>query len=66
MKQINKSAFVNYLGEGFHTAFRKASDCPQAHPIWLLINEMPNKDWNSILTFVAEPLAELLEIELTE
>lgn len=40
------------LGEGFHTAFRKATDCDQAHPIWELIRDMPADDWRSVLEMV--------------
>lgn len=42
-----------YLGEAIHTAFRKATDCDQAHPIWKLIQEMPKEDWEAVLDFVA-------------
>lgn len=49
----NEEELLSYLGEAFHTAFRKATDCPQAHPIWQLISEMPPKDWEAVLGFVA-------------
>lgn len=44
---------IDHLGEGIHTAFRKATDCEQAHPIWKLIQEMPAEDWTAVLKFVA-------------
>lgn len=44
---------IDYLGEAIHTAFRKATDCEQAHPIWKLIREMPPEDWQAVLGFVA-------------
>ena len=45
--------FVELLGEAIHTGFRKGTDCPQAHPIWKLIQEMPADDWAGVLYFVA-------------
>lgn len=50
---MTRDEFVEILGEGIHTAFRKATDCEQAHSIWKLIQEMPGKDWESVLNFVA-------------
>lgn len=47
-----RDEFRSMLGEGFHTAFRKATDCDQAHPIWTLINQMPSGDWGAVLEFV--------------
>ena len=48
-----KEDLLNYLGEAIHTAFRKATDCEQAHPIWKLIQEMPEDAWGAVLEFVA-------------
>lgn len=42
------------LAEGFHTAFRKASDHPNAHKIWVLIRELPPKSWGSVIDFVMD------------
>lgn len=42
------------MGEGFHTAFRKATDSEQATPIWNLISEMPAQDWDNVLSFVVD------------
>ena len=54
-----------YLGEGIHTAFRKAlPDSKQAHQIWKLIREMPDEDWEAIVKFVAiglKPLCDEVE-----
>jgi len=44
--------FHNGIGEVFHTAFRKATDCPQAHSIWQAIQDMPENHWESVLDFV--------------
>ena len=40
------------FAEGFHTAFRKASDHPNAHKIWLLIRDLPPDEWGSVVDFV--------------
>lgn len=40
------------IGEGFHTAFRKATFCEQANTIWKAISEMPEEEWNEVLEFV--------------
>ena len=42
------------LAEGFHTAFRKASDHPNAHKIWLLIKELPSREWGNVISFVVD------------
>ena len=42
------------LAEAFHTAFRKASEHPNAHVIWTLIRDLPKDDWTKIIDFVAE------------
>lgn len=47
---------AEFLGEGFHTAFRKATEDPQAHRIWDLISKMDGSEWHAVLMFVAEPL----------
>lgn len=48
----SREDFSSMLGEGFHTAFRKGTDCPQAHPIWKLIQEMPPGEWSAVVEFV--------------
>lgn len=40
------------LAEGFHTAFRKASDHPTANKIWHLIKEMPDGEYGKVIDFV--------------
>lgn len=50
---VTEEDLTEYLGEAIHTAFRKATDCDQAHPIWKLIQEMPREDWEAVLDFVA-------------
>ena len=52
---------ADYLGEGFHTAFRKASDTPQADKIWHLIRDMDPAEWSSVLDFVAKPLVDYVK-----
>lgn len=52
----------SYLGEGFHTALRKAGDSPQARMAWQAIDEMDPHEWDSVLRFVAEPLVDYLRV----
>lgn len=58
--EITRDDFMEVLGEAFHTAFRKATFCEQAHPIWTLISEMPGGDWQNVLDFVASGFDGLL------
>lgn len=52
-EDCTKNNFISLLGEGFHTAFRKAvGDSPQARKIHELIQKMPNDEWHAILEFV--------------
>lgn len=51
---MDRDSRVALLAEGMHTAFRKATDCPQAMKIHRLIEEMPEDDWSAVVDFVAE------------
>lgn len=42
------------LGEAIHTAFRKASDHPEAHKAWTAIDNLPPKQWGYIMDFIME------------
>jgi hypothetical protein len=53
---MDRELLTELLGEGFHTAFRKATDCDQAPVIYRLIEEMPEDDWANVLDFVADCL----------
>jgi len=53
---MDSEDFKELLGEGLHTAFRKASDSYEANKIWHLIMDMPGEEWDRIVQFVAEPL----------
>jgi hypothetical protein len=46
----------SFLGEGFHTAFRKVTDSETGTQIWKLIQELDPDEWHQVLLFVAEPL----------
>jgi len=52
--EISREDFIELLGEGFHTAFRKATDCQQANTIWHQIQKMAPHDWSAVLEFVAD------------
>lgn len=54
-----------YLGEGLHTAFRKASDSDEANEIHRLIRDMDPGEWDAILEFVTRPVLEYV-LELQE
>lgn len=52
---------VEFLSEGFHTAFRKAvPDSETADKIWHLISAMDDDEWNCVLNFVASPLIDFI------
>ncbi len=44
------------LGEAIHTAFRKASDHPDAVRVWRILNRMPEEEWSAILDWIADSL----------
>lgn len=54
--EITYSELTSMLSEGFHTAFRKAIDGPDAMPIHRLIGNMRPEDWSAVISFVADPL----------
>lgn len=49
---ISRNDLASLVGEGFHTAFRKSTDHPSAHAIWVLIKDMPNEEYGGIINFV--------------
>ena len=51
---ISRDELTSLLGEGFHTAFRKSTDHPSAHAIWVLIKDMPHEEYGGIIDFVME------------
>ena len=44
------------LAEAIHTAFRKASDHPEAHKAWMAIRALPPKEWGSVIDFISDGL----------
>jgi hypothetical protein len=46
--------FVDYLGEGMHTAFRKGGDGPRSSQVWNLINDMSPEEWHGVVQFLAD------------
>ena len=59
--ETDYATFRGMLAEGFHTAFRKASDSDEAWRIWKLIREMPPAEWSKIISFVADPTWDMLQ-----
>lgn len=47
-----RNELMSLLGEGFHTAFRKATSHERAYPIWTDIRKLPTDEWGSVLDFV--------------
>ena len=60
---VTKDELRSFLGEGFHTAFRKAADSDEANTIWHLIQKMDPDEWHAVLDFVTEPTFEMLQRE---
>jgi len=58
---LTYSEFRSMLAEGFHTAFRKAIEGPDAMPIHRLIDAMSQEDWSKVITFVADPTWDLIK-----
>lgn len=46
--------YDDLLAEGMHVAFRKASDHPIAHKIWVLIRDLPDEEWGRIVAFIRD------------
>lgn len=54
MKTITRDELIALLGEGVHTAFRKAGRSWRADEIHKQIDLMDDAEWKSIVTFVAD------------
>lgn len=50
--QVDDGTFKSLLGEGLHTALRKASDHNEARAAWYAIDRLPAEEWNAVLSFV--------------
>ncbi|MFB0520029.1 MAG: hypothetical protein ACETWD_01210 [Desulfatiglandales bacterium] len=61
-----KETIEDLLGEGFHTAFRKASESKEGNQIWHLIKSLPDEEWGAVIDFVSHPLIDYLEEQLQE
>jgi hypothetical protein len=57
---LTDSDIESMVGEGFHTAFRKAVDSPEAVVIHKLIKDMDSEIWGAIVKFVADPIISYL------
>jgi hypothetical protein len=53
---LTDSDIHSMVAEGFHTAFRKAVDSPEAVVIHKLIKDMDPETWAAIIDFVANPI----------
>jgi hypothetical protein len=53
---VTKDELASLLGEGFHTAFRKAADSSEAVAIHKQISALPDVEWARIVEFVAHGL----------
>ncbi len=58
---VTYSELRSMIGEGFHTAFRKGIDSPEAALMWHAIQKMDPLEWAVILEFVTEPIWDLLQ-----
>lgn len=57
-KAVSDEDMRSLLGEGFHTAFRKAIDGPDAMPIHRMISKMDPQDWSAVISWVVWGLKE--------
>jgi len=61
---VTEEDIRSMIGEGFHTAFRKAVDSPESVVIHKLIKDMDPQEWSAIVSFVSGPvIAALREAE---
>lgn len=61
---VTESDIRSMIGEGFHTAFRKAADSMEAAIAWKAIRDMDSEEYAAIISFTADPIIEaLLEAE---
>jgi hypothetical protein len=54
VRRLSRDDALSLLGEGFHTATRKAGDGPSSTQLWRTIDEMPIDEWEAILNFVLD------------
>lgn len=52
-RKRQEAALVEQMGEGLHTALRKACESPESHDAWVAISRMPDAEWNDALRWAA-------------
>jgi hypothetical protein len=57
---ITDAAIRSMISEGFATAWRKGTDTPESAVIWKLIDTMDPEDWSAVISFVVNPLLQML------
>lgn len=57
---VTEDAIRSMVGEGFHTAFRKAVDSMEASIAWKAIRDMDNEEYAAIVSFTADPIVAAL------
>jgi hypothetical protein len=57
---VTESAIRSMIGEGFHTAFRKAVDSTDAAIAWKAIRDMDNEEYAAVVGFTADPIIKAL------
>jgi hypothetical protein len=56
---VTDGAIRSMIAEGFHTAFRKATDSMEGAIAWKAIRDMDHEEWSAILDFVVGPLIKM-------
>lgn len=63
LTKAKRNALAELLGEGFHTAFRKAIEGPNANIIWNHINDLDCEQWAAVLDFVVDGLDTMVDVK---
>jgi len=51
---------ASFIGEGVHTSLRKYTDSDAADRAWHAIRDMPDDEWNTVVTIVAQEIQKAL------
>jgi hypothetical protein len=55
---IDDDEASSVIGEGLHTGFRKGTDAPEAHDLWVAIKNS-DRAWSEALDFLVRGLGEM-------
>jgi len=59
--KIDPKMMAEIIGEGVHTGLRKLCESPESYKGWIVINEMPDEEWEGVCMIVAKEVIKAID-----